>query len=239
MNYLYLIIILLISFFNPLFAENSANKIKFLLGQFKPEKHSEFVNLKQSIIPVARDNLYLKKEVVEQLEKLYKQLKHDIPDAKFWITSATRSYWHQKQIWEKKWEKYKKLYKHNNQKIAQKILEYSSMPGTSRHHWGTDFDINILQNDYYNKDNGKKIYEWLKKNAMKYGFCMPYNEGRLQGYQLEKWHWSYYKLAKQYQKEWNQYFKNNYFDIYIDFKGKEFFKKYAYIYVNSINEECK
>ena len=63
------------------------------------------------------------------------------------------------------------------EQIINLILEYSSAPGTSRHHWGTDMDINALQNDYFsNKGNGAFLYEWLQKNAAKFGFCQPYNK---------------------------------------------------------------
>ncbi len=231
------VLIFLWLFVKPIFSQNP-DEILFLIGQFEYSKHSDFVNIKQIGIPVKRNDLFLQKEVAEQLLKLYKHLKNDLPNVEFWITSATRNYWHQKQIWEKKWNQYQKLYPNEQEKSLQKILEYSSMPGTSRHHWGTDFDINVLENSYYEKGNGKILYEWFKKNAKQYGFCLPYNENRNNGYRLEKWHWSYYKLAKIYQQKWNEFFNKNQFDYKIDFKGKEFFKKYAPIYVNAINPDC-
>jgi len=230
--------ILNLLFFKTIFSQNYLQEREFLIGQFEFSKHPDFINIKQIGVPVKRNDLFLQKEVAEQLLKLYQQLKKDLPNAEFWVTSATRNYWHQKQIWENKWNQYQKQYKNDPQQIATKILEYSSMPATSRHHWGTDFDINILDNSYYERGNGKMIYEWLKKNAKKYGFCMPYNENRNTGYRLEKWHWSYYKLAKIYQQKWNESFQNNLFDSKIDFIGKEFFKTYAPIYVNAINPEC-
>jgi len=45
------------------------------------------------------------------------------------------------------------------------------MPTASRHHWGTDVDINSVDPDYFMNGTGLKEYEWLKKNAYKYGFC--------------------------------------------------------------------
>ena len=77
------------------------------------------------------------------------------------------------------------------------------MPGTSRHHWGTDIDINSLNNDYFASGRGKKEYEWLRDNAHEFGFCQPYSEKgeeRMYGYEMEKWHWSYIPLAKDYLK---------------------------------------
>lgn len=215
----------------------SINEVKFIIGQYNVEKQNNFVNLRSIGIPTNRDNIYLQKEVAEQLLKMYQQLIRDIPSAKLWIISATRTYWDQKNIWERKWNQYKNHLK-NKKDIAKKILEYSSMPGTSRHHWGTDFDINILENSYYEKGEGKIIYEWLVKNAKNYGFCMPYNENRTEGYRLERWHWSYKKLARIYLEQWNQYYNKNIMQHYVEFKGREFFEDFAPIYVNSINRDC-
>ncbi|NJK84501.1 MAG: M15 family metallopeptidase [Saprospiraceae bacterium] len=44
----------------------------------------------------------------------------------------------------------------NPQERALKILKYSSMPGTSRHHWGTDIDLNSFSNSYFEQGEGKK-----------------------------------------------------------------------------------
>jgi LAS superfamily LD-carboxypeptidase LdcB len=84
------------------------------------------------------------------------------------------------------------------EKRAKLILLYSSMPGTSRHHWGTDMDLNSLENSYFDSGEGLKIYQWLTTHAAKFGFCQPYTSkaaGRT-GYEEEKWHWSYWPLSK-------------------------------------------
>lgn len=128
------------------------------------------------------------------------------------ILSGTRNFNYQKSIWDRKWKKYNKL---PPKKRVLKILEFSSMPSTSRHHWGTDIDLNNLNNSYFEKGKGKKEYEWLVKNAPKYGFYQVYTSkknGRT-GYNMEKWHWSYFPLAKSYL---NFYKKNI---SYKDIKG--------------------
>ncbi|MEO5582547.1 MAG: M15 family metallopeptidase, partial [Saprospiraceae bacterium] len=81
-------------------------------------------------------------------------------------------------------------------KRAQKILEYSSMPSTSRHHWGTDMDLNALNNEYFTTGEGRKIYDWLNRHAAEFGFCQPYTAGRPVGYNEEKWHWSHMPVSK-------------------------------------------
>jgi len=120
---------------------------------------------------------------------------------------------------------------------AKKILEYSSMPSTSRHHWGTDIDINSLESDYFKSGKGKLEYEWLTKNEPKYGFYQVYTSkknGRT-GYSEEEWHWSYLPLANIYLSKYNTLIKLN--DIK-GFKGFESARKIDVIkdYVNGI--EC-
>jgi LAS superfamily LD-carboxypeptidase LdcB len=71
------------------------------------------------------------------------------------------------------------------------------MPGTSRHHWGTDIDLNSLENSYFEVGEGLKVYQWLLQHAHEFGFCQPYTSkatGRT-GYEEEKWHWSYTPLS--------------------------------------------
>ena len=124
------------------------------------------------------------------------------------MVSATRNFDRQKQIWEAKWngkrllegtEKADEVYPDPADR-ARAILRYSSMPGTSRHHWGTDIDLNALTNDYFEAGEGKKVYDWLTANAGAYGFCQPYTTkgaDRPNGYEEERWHWSYLPLATQ------------------------------------------
>ena len=73
------------------------------------------------------------------------------------------------------------------------------MPSTSRHHWGTDIDINSLEPSYFEGGKGLQEYQWLVANAPSYGFCQVYSEmgpERPYGYQEEKWHWSYLPISK-------------------------------------------
>ncbi|MFM9004881.1 MAG: D-alanyl-D-alanine carboxypeptidase family protein [Flavobacteriales bacterium] len=40
-------------------------------------------------------------------------------------------------------------------------MKFSSMPGTSRHHWGTDIDLNSVEPSYFLSGKGLLIYQWL------------------------------------------------------------------------------
>ncbi len=118
------------------------------------------------------------------------------------ILSAFRSFNHQRWIWEAKWrERYKSGAFEAPRDLATHIMRYSSMPGTSRHHWGTDFDINALNNRWFDTPEGKPVYDWMKAHAAEYGFCEVYSarDGRRQtGYEPERWHWSYIPTASRY-----------------------------------------
>ena len=114
---------------------------------------------------------------------------------------------YQKRIWERKWtgktkiesgKDASKIYPFGKDR-ALAILKYSSMPSTSRHHWGTDIDLNNFENDYFEKGQGLKEYEWLTTNARNYGFCQVYSkkgDDRPEGYELENWHWSYLPVSQ-------------------------------------------
>lgn len=110
------------------------------------------------------------------------------------IVSAYRSYDHQRRIWENKWGNVSDT---DTQK-ARNILRYSSFPGTSRHHWGSDIDFNSVALDYWRSATGRNIHRWLTNNAPKFGFCQVYASGRNKGYSDEPWHWSHMPTASYY-----------------------------------------
>ena len=224
---------------------------QYVLGRFNFRKHSLFISAKKAGIPVKKGrNVYIRKEVAKVLKRVFQDFKKAHPNIRLYITSGTRNYWIQKSIWNAKWSGRRKVGGGRLPKThpgpyqrALKILEYSSMPGTSRHHWGTDVDFNILINSYFERGNGKIIFRWMKKNMHKYGFCQTYTSGRKSGYFEEKWHWSYLPLARKMNRDWNRFYSRNPHKINSGkgFKGSKYKKitKLAPIYVNSINEKCK
>lgn len=203
-----------------------------ILGKFNYKKDTNFVKVDTKH---STKSLYLNKQVYNAFKKMYESAKES--DVNLKIVSGTRSFVEQKYIWERKWEKYKNLEPLDR---AKKILEYSSMPSSSRHHWGTDIDINNLNNSYFEKGKGKKEYDWLVANANSYGFYLVYtlkDNGRT-GYNLEKWHWSYLPLAKEYLSFFNE--NITYKDIN-GFKGAELAEEVKIIsnYVNGISFKIK
>jgi LAS superfamily LD-carboxypeptidase LdcB len=79
------------------------------------------------------------------------------------------------------------------------------MPGTSRHHWGTELDFISSKLNYWNSAEGKRTYQWLNKNAQQYGFYQPYTaDPKRSGYAEERWHWSYKSIATRYLAAYQQ-----------------------------------
>ncbi|MFT4679615.1 MAG: D-alanyl-D-alanine carboxypeptidase [Flavobacteriales bacterium] len=170
-----------------------------LLGQFDQSQHPDFILVETK--HASKPGLYLRIETYEAFKKMADQAAKD--GVKLTIVSATRNFNYQKGIWERKWNKPKYMGWQSMNK-TQDILRYSSMPGTSRHHWGTDIDLNQLENSWFEQAEGKKLYNWLTLHGADFGFQQVYTsqENGRTGYQEEKWHWSYMPLAKNFLAEY-------------------------------------
>ncbi len=220
-------------FFGFLVAPLAGNEIQHftkaeILGDINPAHLKSFDKLKTKHCTKA--NAYLRDEVYSAFKKMAKEAEKD--GVHFVIISATRNREYQAGIWNRKWN----TFGGELLERAQKILQYSSMPGTSRHHWGTDFDLNSLNNSYFESGKGQKEYEWLRDHAHLFGFFQPYtafNDSRDAGYREEKWHWSYYPTASKLQRAYNHLV--SYQDLK-GFNGSELAKELNVIsnYVNGV-----
>ena len=179
---------------------NISHARRYLMGKFDPKTTPLFVKIPKKYAD--RSGMYLRKEALAAFIQMQQAAQRD--GVHLVIRSATRNFNYQKSIWERKWSGKKRLSDGTNARHikdpktrALRILEYSSMPGTSRHHWGSDIDLNAFNNHWFEAGKGLKIYQWLTANAAKYGFCQPYTPNRPSGYKEEKWHWSYMPLARE------------------------------------------
>lgn len=130
------------------------------------------------------------------------------------VVSSYRSYTHQNGIWERKYKNFRNQGL-THQKTIEKIIEYSTIPGTSRHHWGTDLDIidstkgipsNPLSETHFNEGGRMRKFKlWLDENSEKFGFYLVYTnkEGR-KGFAYEPWHFSYRPLSLKMLKEYKK-----------------------------------
>ena len=219
--------------------------IDYCMGKFEPKSHDDFVSI--PIKHADRKGMYMRADAFSAFEKMSEGAKKE--GIYIQIRSAARNFDYQKGIWERKWTGATKLSdgtdisKDIAAPIAKslKILEYSSMPGTSRHHWGTDIDLNAFNNEYFEKGEGRKVYDWLIANGSNYGFCQPYTPkgtNRPNGYNEEKWHWSYQPISQGITDYAKQNMKN---EMISGFLGAETAADIDVVnkYVLGINNGCK
>lgn len=91
-------------------------------------------------------------------------------------------------------------------KIREEVLKYSAAPGTSEHQTGLCVDLftdemeglynygEETKNNPWDKGFAEtEAFEWLSKNAHKYGFILrfPENKTKITGYSYESWHYRY------------------------------------------------
>lgn len=217
----------------------------YLMGHFDPAKHPDFSKIETPFAD--RAGMFLRKDAYEAFKKMHNAAQNEGVSLK--IISAARNFDAQKGIWEAKWNGSRIL--SNGQNAAKaypvakdralKILEYSAMPGASRHHWGTDIDLNNLSDQWFQQGEGKKIYAWLGKHAADFGFCQPYsakNELRPEGYNEEKWHWSYMPISKKLTTLAQNKMKDS---MITGFSGAETATEIGVVkkYVLGINQQCQ
>lgn len=151
------------------------------------------------------DGFKLRKEAHDAFLAMKKEAYGNGIDLK--VVSAFRSFDDQRGIWERKYQRYTDDQGMQPLVAIDKIIEYSTIPGTSRHHWGTDIDIV----DGYRKVAGDVLVpskfaegepyadfkKWMDQNAKTYDFHLVYTDtpGR-RGFKYEPWHYSYAPLSK-------------------------------------------
>lgn len=208
---------------------------EFLTGRVNRKEHPMFVKVEKEH---TERNIYLLKPVYDAYIRMYEAALKD--GVKLIITSGHRTFVEQVCEWELRWNNPRtdQVFTNDTEK-ARYLLQYRSMPGTSRHHWGTDIDLNSFKPAYFETRDGKKVYEWLNANAAIYGFFQPYtaqDENRPVGYCEEKWHWSYLPIA---QPMLNHYLHLINKDDIAGFKGDKSVKNLNIIteWVCGINQE--
>lgn len=122
------------------------------------------------------------------------------------IVSSYRSFDRQLAIFERKYLQYTEDDGMEPLEAIDKIIEYSTIPGTSRHHWGTDIDIidrskntdgDVLVPSKFEEGGPfADLKVWMDEHAREYGFYLVYtNEAKRRGFKYEPWHYSYAPLS--------------------------------------------
>jgi LAS superfamily LD-carboxypeptidase LdcB len=122
------------------------------------------------------------------------------------VVSSYRNFARQEAIFERKFDRYTEDDGMEPLAAIDKIIEYSTIPGTSRHHWGTDVDII----DGYPKAEGDVLipskfgaggpYEnfkkWMDENAKVFDFHLVYTDDpKRKGFKYEPWHYSFAPIS--------------------------------------------
>lgn len=96
------------------------------------------------------------------------------------INSGYRSYEQQQKLC----DTYRSLYGENY------VNKYVSFPGFSEHHTGLAFDIGSTSSNVFVES---KEYQWMLKNAHKYGFILRFTKHgeNITGFRNEPWHYRY------------------------------------------------
>ena len=189
-SYLLSLFLALISLY--VFPQNNLNR-----------SYSNEMLLGMSELTLYNDSIPLTLKAGKAFVKMQKAAKKD--GILLQIVSGYRSYDRQKSIWNRKF-KTNKANGLSPEENIQKIIEYSTLPGTSRHHRGTEIDLIdgskkregdvLVAEKFHGNGPYVRMKEWMDLNAAKYGFYLPYtqNPDRL-GFYYEPWHYSYAPLS--------------------------------------------
>lgn len=198
------------------------------------------------------DSIKLEKNTFIAMEKMRKAALLD--GIKIKVVSGFRDFERQKQIWNRKFKKFTTENNLSDLDAIKEIIRFSTIPGTSRHHWGTEIDV--IDEDFKNEKNlliskkyeeggiFEKLKKWMDNNSQKFGFYLTYdNNINRKGFEYEPWHYSYLPESKRYLKS---FLKIDIVEIIskVDIEGKELFnEKFISDYINNnileINPDLK
>ncbi len=230
-------LLIFLMFFNINFSQNSMN-LDILQGIKNPNLVGDTIKLEKNtfnafnkmLIAAKKDGVYLK------------------------IASAYRGYDRQKLIWNAKFQKFTTEFNLKPSQAVYEIIRFSTIPGTSRHHWGTEIDIidnnypdeeDVLISKKFEKDGiFFKVKNWLNINSEKFGFYITYNnDPKRKGFEHEPWHYSYAPISK---KMLSLFLKSDLKKVIKkeEIKGSEYFtddfiEKYIKEYILDINKYLK
>lgn len=149
------------------------NKYNYLSSDYVPnnlEEIKEYANGTRLLVRQAR----------EKFENLCQDAKKENQNIR--AISSYRSYDYQENLYNK----------YKEQDGIEKADTYSARPGFSEHQTGLVVDVDNIQKSF--EDFGTtEEFQWMQKNAHKYGFILRYPKGKenITGYDYEAWHYRY------------------------------------------------
>ncbi len=156
----------------------------------------------------------LHRDVLDPLLALRAAAAEDGIDIK--VFSAFRDFSAQLSIWNRKFSGQRTLFTRDGgvlehaalgiDALLEAILNWSALPGASRHHWGSDIDVfdaaaiapdyrvQLLPEEFAEGGPFARLDHWLAEHAARFGFFRPYDRER-GGVYPEPWHISHAPVA--------------------------------------------
>lgn len=155
-------------------------------------------------IPLYGKGINLRKEAHDAFLEMKKAAYSEGIDIK--MVSSYRNFDRQTAIWERKYLQFTEEDGLKPLNAIDKIIEYSTIPGTSRHHWGTDIDIvdgqpkvegDVLVPEKFEAGGPYENFKaWMDANANRFGFYLVYTDTpKRKGFKYEPWHYSYAPIS--------------------------------------------
>ena len=140
----------------------------------------------------------LHRDVLEPFLALRAAARRDGIDLK--VFSAFRDFSAQLSIWNRKFSGQRPLFTRDGgvlehaalgvDELLEAILNWSALPGASRHHWGSDIDVfdaaaiapdyrvQLLPEEFAEGGPFARLNHWLAEHAARFGFFRPYDRER-------------------------------------------------------------
>ena len=146
--------------------------LRELMGRVSPTQDSAFAPIPSELC--SRDGMHLRREARDAFVRMHGAAAAE--GISLTALSATRTFGHQASIWNRKWNGAQRMGMAPVDR-ALDILRFSSMPGSSRHHWGTDVDMHSLEPADFEQGEGARTLAWLRTHAGDFGFVEVYTPG--------------------------------------------------------------
>ncbi|HIS63519.1 MAG TPA: M15 family metallopeptidase [Candidatus Scybalomonas excrementigallinarum] len=175
--------------------EDPSNTALLIKKGFSISKDYVPENLVEVNIPTATTNNKMRSDAAKALETMYEDAKKE--GLTLAVNSAYRSYEEQQKIY----DEYFRIY---DEVTAASLV---AVPGTSEHQLGLSVDLTSQSviDGQYGVFGSTPEYQWVIKNAYKYGFILRYPSDKIDitGIANEPWHYRYVgvKLATKLYEE--------------------------------------
>jgi len=159
---------------------------------------------------IVSDTILLEKETYSAFVKMKDAAEKDGIIIK--LVSGFRDFYRQQMIWNNKYKKFTNEFSLDGPTAIKEIIRFSTIPGTSRHHWGTEIDVidknfenekDLLISKKYEKGGiFYSLKKWMDENSKRFGFYIVYDDNSNRpGFEYEPWHYTYKPVSDLYQAE--------------------------------------